>query len=43
VDVGELAKRLGGGGHKRAAGATVNESVESIRNRLILLVKELLR
>jgi phosphoesterase RecJ-like protein len=43
VDVGELAKRLGGGGHKRAAGATVNESVESIRNPLILLVKELLR
>ena len=42
VDVGELAKRLGGGGHRRAAGATVNESVEAVRDRLILLVKELL-
>jgi len=42
VDVGELAKQLGGGGHRRAAGATVNESVEAIRDRLILLVKELL-
>ncbi len=42
VDVGDLAQALGGGGHRKAAGATVNESVESVRDRLIDLVKELL-
>jgi len=40
-NVGALAEKLGGGGHRKAAGATVNQSVESVRDFLIELVKEL--
>lgn len=31
VDVNELARRFGGGGHARAAGAHVNEALEKVR------------
>ncbi len=35
VDVGQIAADLGGGGHKKAAGATVDGSYESIRPKVI--------
>ena len=30
VDVGSICQRLGGGGHKRAAGCVVNRSIQSL-------------
>ncbi len=42
VDVGALAERFGGGGHKKAAGATINEKIEIVRQKLIDAVGELL-
>ncbi len=42
VDVGALAERFGGGGHKKAAGATINEPIEVVRQKLVDAVGELL-
>jgi nanoRNase/pAp phosphatase (c-di-AMP/oligoRNAs hydrolase) len=36
IDVSKIAKELGGGGHKRAAGATLqSEERESLKQRII--------
>lgn len=40
VDVSEIAAAFGGGGHKRAAGCTVNGTLQEVRNQLIQAVKE---
>lgn len=40
VDVGGIAAALGGGGHKKAAGATVEGSYESIRKQVIDAIKK---
>ncbi|MBI2038030.1 MAG: hypothetical protein HYT15_03855 [Candidatus Magasanikbacteria bacterium] len=37
VDVAALAKKLGGGGHKKAAGFTVDGTIESTINRILTL------
>lgn len=42
VDVGALAERFGGGGHRKAAGVTIAEPVESVKKKLIAAVEELL-
>lgn len=43
VDVGEIARRLGGGGHSRAAAAMVNETtVASLRDRLISILPDVI-
>ena len=42
VDVGALAERFGGGGHKKAAGATINEPFQVVEKKLVEAVKELL-
>jgi phosphoesterase RecJ-like protein len=38
VDVAQLAERFGGGGHKRASGATVQAPLEETRNRILSVV-----
>jgi phosphoesterase RecJ-like protein len=38
VDVAKLAERFGGGGHKRAAGATIHASLEETRERVLKAV-----
>ncbi len=38
VDVAKLAERFGGGGHKRASGATVQASLEEARERVLSAV-----
>ncbi len=43
VDVGELAGRFGGGGHKKAAGLTINEPLCSIEKTLVASVEALLK
>lgn len=40
VDVSEIAAAFGGGGHKRAAGCTVNGTLQDVRNQLIKAVTE---
>jgi phosphoesterase RecJ-like protein len=42
VDVGALAERFGGGGHKKAAGATIGEEISVVRQKLVDAVGELL-
>ncbi|MFA5513589.1 MAG: DHH family phosphoesterase [Sphaerochaetaceae bacterium] len=42
VDVGKLSASLGGGGHKKAAGATVEGPLEELKKKLISLVKKAL-
>ncbi|MPM41208.1 Bifunctional oligoribonuclease and PAP phosphatase NrnA [bioreactor metagenome] len=42
IDVGGLAERFGGGGHKKAAGATVQNDIKVVRQQLIDAVGELL-
>ena len=39
VDVSALAKKLGGGGHKKAAGFTADGTIENVVNRIIDLSK----
>ncbi len=39
IDVNQLAKRFGGGGHARAAGAKVQEPVEMVTERLIRAIE----
>lgn len=40
TDVGALALRMGGGGHKLAAGFTVDEEVDSLLPRLVAVIEE---
>ena len=40
IDVGEVAKRFGGGGHKNASGCTVDGSLPEVRAQVIPLVVE---
>lgn len=42
VDVGTIANRLGGGGHARAAGLSLEGSREQVRRQVISLVEEAL-
>lgn len=42
VDVGDIAQGLGGGGHRNAAGATVEGEISEIRSRVSELVSEAL-
>ncbi|MGE4585041.1 MAG: bifunctional oligoribonuclease/PAP phosphatase NrnA [Sphaerochaeta sp.] len=42
VDVGALAEQFGGGGHKKAAGATVHQKISETRKLLIEAVGKLL-
>jgi phosphoesterase RecJ-like protein len=42
VDVGDIAHRLGGGGHRNAAGASANGDVVSLKQRVAELVDEAL-
>lgn len=39
-DVSEVAKKFGGGGHKKAAGATINATLEDAKEQIIPLLKE---
>lgn len=43
VDVAKVAERFGGGGHKRAAGCTVNAPYHDIINNMSALIAEQLR
>ncbi len=43
VDVGALAEQFGGGGHKKAAGATVDQDIKIVRKLLIEAVERLLK
>ena len=40
VDVAKIAVTLGGGGHVRAAGATITEPVEQARERILSMIAE---
>lgn len=41
VDVSQLAKKFGGGGHVRAAGVTFNESFETAKSKLLAELEKL--
>jgi phosphoesterase RecJ-like protein len=34
TDVSEIAKRFGGGGHKNAAGATINGNIDQVIKKI---------
>ena len=43
VAANEVAKRFGGGGHRAAAGAFIeNESFEEVQNQVLTIVREML-
>jgi len=42
IDVGALAESFGGGGHKKAAGATVQQPIEVVRKNLLKAVENLI-
>ncbi|NBK23293.1 MAG: recombinase RecJ, partial [Spirochaetia bacterium] len=42
IDVGALAESFGGGGHKKAAGATVQQPLEVVRKNLLKAVENLI-
>lgn len=42
VDVSSLCQKLGGGGHIRAAGCTINGTEDDVRNTILPLIKEAL-
>ncbi len=42
IDVGALAERFGGGGHKKAAGATVKQPLEVVQKNLLKAVEDLI-
>jgi phosphoesterase RecJ-like protein len=42
VDVGALAEHFGGGGHKKAAGATIEENIATVKDKLLKAVEKLL-
>jgi bifunctional oligoribonuclease and PAP phosphatase NrnA len=39
IDVGEVAKRFGGGGHKNASGCTIGGSLAAVRQQIVPLVQ----
>jgi bifunctional oligoribonuclease and PAP phosphatase NrnA len=39
IDVGEVAKQFGGGGHKNASGCTIGGSLASVRRQIVPLVQ----
>ncbi|WP_024833917.1 DHH family phosphoesterase [Ruminiclostridium josui] len=43
VDVSEIAASFGGGGHKRAAGCTINGSISDVKEQLINTIKDKLK
>lgn len=44
IDVGELARRLGGGGHERAAAATIiDRELASVREEILSLLPDIIR
>jgi phosphoesterase RecJ-like protein len=43
VSIVEIAKSLGGGGHRNAAGATVNEPIDRVRETVLARMRESLR
>jgi phosphoesterase RecJ-like protein len=43
VDVARLAETFGGGGHQRAAGATIHASLEEARNQVLAAVADALK
>ena len=43
VDVSKIAVYFGGGGHIKAAGCTVNDSIENAKEKIVAKVKESLR
>ncbi|MBO8158308.1 bifunctional oligoribonuclease/PAP phosphatase NrnA [Thermosyntropha sp.] len=43
IDVAALASKLGGGGHKRAAGASKEGSLEEVRKYVLNLVEEVMK
>ena len=40
IDIGSVAKEFGGGGHKNAAGCTVNGPVEALQKTFIEKIEE---
>ncbi len=40
VDVGKIAATFGGGGHRKAAGATIKLSFDAIKEKLLTLIEE---
>lgn len=42
IDVGALAESFGGGGHKKAAGATVQQPIETVQKNLLKAVENLI-
>lgn len=43
MDVGQVAAKMGGGGHPNAAGATVSGSLEDVRRKALELLREALK
>ncbi len=43
VDVAEIAREFGGGGHKRAAGARIEGSIEDVRQRVLARLEPLFK
>jgi phosphoesterase RecJ-like protein len=43
VDVNEFAKKFGGGGHARAAGALIEGSIDRVRHDVVAAAREFLR
>ncbi|HSJ65939.1 MAG TPA: bifunctional oligoribonuclease/PAP phosphatase NrnA [Gemmatimonadaceae bacterium] len=43
VDVNEFARRFGGGGHAKAAGALIHGSLDRVRNSVVAAAREFLR
>lgn len=42
VNVAEIAKQLGGGGHAKAAGCTLHGSLDEVRDRVLALLGEVM-
>ncbi|MFH1503904.1 MAG: bifunctional oligoribonuclease/PAP phosphatase NrnA [Candidatus Omnitrophota bacterium] len=43
IDVNEIAKFFGGGGHKKASGTTVEESIDKVENKVIGFVRKYIK
>lgn len=43
IDVSQIAQRLGGGGHKNAAGATIEGSFSEAKNKIMLVLKKFIK
>ena len=42
LDASEICKRLGGGGHKGAAGASVSGTLETVKTKVLQAVNEVM-